>query len=136
MYDSGTDTLKLTDFGIARLMDVSRTRTGIVLGTPSFMSPEQLEGKNVSGHTDLFALGVTLYQLLTGHLPFRGSSMTELMFVIANAAHRPVTAIRKDLPERLDRILENRALAKKPMDRFSSGAEMAHALREIAALAA
>ncbi|HUO67559.1 MAG TPA: protein kinase, partial [Gammaproteobacteria bacterium] len=81
MYDSVSDGLKITDFGIARLIDVGRTRTGIVLGTPAFMSPEQLEGKNVNGHTDLFALGVSLYQLLTGHLPFRGASMTKLMFV-------------------------------------------------------
>ncbi len=135
MYDSGTDALKLTDFGIARLMDVSRTRTGIILGTPSFMSPEQLEGKNVSGHADIFALGVSLYQLLTGHLPFRGTSMTELMFVIANEPHRPVTAIRPDLPSRLDAILD-RALAKKPADRFATGADMAHALRDVAAQAA
>ncbi len=135
MYDSGTDALKLTDFGIARLMDVSRTRTGIVLGTPSFMSPEQLEGKNVSGHSDLFALGVSLYQLLTGHLPFRGTSMTELMFVIANEPHRPVTAVRPDLPGRIDIILD-KALAKKPTDRFASGADMAHSLRDIATQAA
>ncbi len=92
MYDSVSDGLKITDFGIARLIDVGRTRTGIVLGTPAFMSPEQLEGKNVNGHTDLFALGVSLYQLLTGHLPFRGASMTKLMFVIANEPHQSVTA--------------------------------------------
>jgi hypothetical protein len=134
MYDSGTDSLKLTDFGIARLMDVSRTRTGIVLGTPSFMSPEQLEGKNVKGHTDLFALGVSLYQLLTGHLPFRGNSMTELMFVIANEPHKPVTSIRADLPSSIDAVMD-KALAKNPGDRFATGIEMAHALREVAAQA-
>ncbi len=128
MYDSGTDLLKITDFGIARLMDVSRTRTGVILGTPSYMSPEQLQGENVNGHTDLFALGVTLYQLLTGHLPFRGSSMTELMFVIANEPHIPVTAIRADLPPVLDTLLA-RALAKAPGDRFATGDEMARALR-------
>jgi len=128
MYDSSTDLLKITDFGIARLMDVSRTRTGVILGTPSYMSPEQLQGENVNGHTDLFALGVSLYQLLTGHLPFRGSSMTELMFVIANEPHIPVTAIRAELPVVLD-TLTNRAMAKEPADRFASGAEMAQALR-------
>ena len=135
MYDSDSDSLKLTDFGIARLMDVSRTRTGIVLGTPSFMSPEQLEGKNVSGHSDIFALGVSLYQLLTGHLPFRGTSMTELMFVIANEPHKPITGIRQDLPNRVDAILD-KALAKNPANRFATGAEMAHALREVATQAA
>jgi serine/threonine-protein kinase len=128
MYDSISDGLKITDFGIARLIDVGRTRTGIVLGTPAFMSPEQLEGKNVNGHTDLFALGVSLYQLLTGHLPFRGASMTKLMFVIANEPHQSVTAVRSDLPGCLNSIVD-RALAKDPADRFQSGAEMAAALR-------
>jgi serine/threonine-protein kinase len=128
MYDSNTDLLKITDFGIARLMDVSRTRTGVILGTPSYMSPEQLQGENVNGHTDLFALGVTLYQLLTGHLPFRGTSMTELMFVIANEPHIPVTAVRAELPPVLDTLLD-RAMAKDPGDRYASGAEMAQALR-------
>lgn len=128
MYDSVSDGLKITDFGIARLIDIGRTRTGIVLGTPAFMSPEQLEGKNVNGHTDLFALGVSLYQLLTGHLPFRGASMTKLMFVIANEPHRSVTELRPELPEHLNAIVD-RALAKDPSERFQSGAEMASALR-------
>jgi serine/threonine-protein kinase len=131
MYDSISDGLKITDFGIARLIDVGRTRTGIVLGTPAFMSPEQLEGKNVNGHTDLFALGVSLYQLLTGHLPFRGASMTKLMFVIANEPHESVTTVRPDLPECLNPIVD-RALAKDPAERFQTGAEMAAALRNAA----
>ncbi len=131
MYDSVSDGLKITDFGIARLIDVGRTRTGIVLGTPAFMSPEQLEGKNVNGHTDLFALGVSLYQLLTGHLPFRGASMTKLMFVIANEPHQSVTELRPDLPEHLNAVVD-RALAKDPSERFQSGAEMASALRSAA----
>jgi serine/threonine-protein kinase len=132
MYDSVSDGLKITDFGIARLIDVGRTRTGIVLGTPAFMSPEQLEGKNVNGHTDLFALGVSLYQLLTGHLPFRGASMTKLMFVIANEPHQSVTELRPDLPSYLNAIVD-RALAKDPTERFQSGAEMASAMRSAAA---
>jgi serine/threonine-protein kinase len=132
MYDSVSDGLKITDFGIARLIDVGRTRTGIVLGTPAFMSPEQLEGENVNGHTDLFALGVSLYQLLTGHLPFRGASMTKLMFVIANEPHQSVTELRPDLPEYLNAIVD-RALAKDPAERFQSGAEMASAMRRVAA---
>lgn len=132
MYDAVSDGLKITDFGIARLIDVSRTRTGIVLGTPAYMSPEQLEGKNVNGHTDLFSLGVSLYQLLTGRLPFRGASMTKLMFVIANEPHEPVTAVRADLPAWLDSFLD-RALAKDPARRFQSGAELSAALRDGAA---
>jgi serine/threonine-protein kinase len=130
MYDSVLDELKITDFGIARLIDVSRTRTGIVLGTPSYMAPEQLEGENVNGHTDLFALGVTLYQLLTGCLPFRGASMTKLMFVIANEPHQPVSALRPGLPAALSSIID-KALAKKPSERFTTGAEMADALRAV-----
>jgi predicted Ser/Thr protein kinase len=133
MYDSATDSLKITDFGVARLMDVSRTRTGVILGTPSYMSPEQLQGENVNGHTDLFALGVSLYQLLTGYLPFRGTSMTELMFVIANEPHIPVTAIRTELPGVLDGILD-RALAKDPEARYSDGAAFAQALRAAAGI--
>jgi hypothetical protein len=132
MYDSVSDNLKITDFGIARWIDASRTRTGIVLGTPSFMSPEQVEGENVNGHTDLFALGVSLYQLLTGRLPFQGNSMTHLMFVIANEAHRPLTVARPGLPARLDEVIDT-ALAKDPARRFRSGTEMATVLRRVAA---
>lgn len=131
MYDWISNNLKITDFGIAKLIDANRTRTGIVLGTPAYMSPEQLEGRNVNGHTDLFALGVSLYQLLTGQLPFRGASMTNLMFVIANEPHESVTRLRGDLPKWLDAIVD-RALAKDPADRFQSGAEMAAALRHAA----
>ncbi len=131
MYDSLSNNVKITDFGIAKLIDANRTRTGIVLGTPAFMSPEQLEGKNVNGHTDLFALGVSLYQLLTGQLPFRGASMTNLMFVIANEPHQSVTSLRADLPKWLDEVVD-RALAKDPADRFESAAEMAAALRRAA----
>jgi hypothetical protein len=131
MYDSLSNNLKITDFGIAKLIDANRTRTGIVLGTPAFMSPEQLEGKNVNGHTDLFALGVSLYQLLTGQLPFRGASMTNLMFVIANEPHQSVTSLRAELPKWLDEVVDQ-ALAKDPADRFESAAAMAAALRRAA----
>jgi hypothetical protein len=128
MYDRNTDSLKITDFGIARLTDYSRTRTGIVLETPSFMSPEQLEGKQATGQSDLFSLGVSLYQLLTGQLPFRGSSMPKLMFAIANLAHAPVTSVRPELPADLDRIVDM-ALAKDPRKRYPTGAHMGQALR-------
>ncbi len=129
MYDPSTDVLKITDFGIARLTGAGTTRTGIVLGTPSFMSPEQLEGRSVTGHSDLFSLGVSLFQLLTGQLPFTADSMTGLMQQIAEAPHPPLRAYRPDLPDCVDRVID-RALAKDPDSRFDSGAQMAAALED------
>ena len=128
MYDSVSGDLKITDFGIARLIDVSRTQTGVVLGTPSFMSPEQIKGENVKGYTDLFALGVNLYELLTGQLPFHGSSMTKLMFVIVNEPHKPVSAVRAGLPVELDAII-NMALNKDPTARHRCDSDLVDALR-------
>jgi len=127
MFDVGTDVLKITDFGIARLSGAGSTRTGIVLGTPSFMSPEQLEGRTVTGHSDLFSLGVSLFQLLTGQLPFTADSMTGLMQQIAEAPHPPLRAFRPDLPACVESVID-RALAKNPDDRYDSGAQMAAAL--------
>jgi serine/threonine-protein kinase len=129
MYDSSTDVLKITDFGIARLSGAGSTRTGIVLGTPSFMSPEQLEGRTVTGHSDLFSLGVSLFQMLTGHLPFTADSMTGLMQQIAEAPHPPLRAYRPDLPDCIENVID-RALAKTPEARFDSGAQMAAALED------
>jgi serine/threonine-protein kinase len=129
MYDPATDILKITDFGIARLSDSGSTRTGIVLGTPSFMSPEQLEGRTVTGRSDLFSLGVSLFQLLTGQLPFTADSMTGLMQQIAEAPHPPLRAFRPDLPACVQSIID-RALAKNPDARYDSGAQMAAALED------
>jgi eukaryotic-like serine/threonine-protein kinase len=129
MYDPSTDVLKITDFGIARLTGAGSTRTGIVLGTPSFMSPEQLEGRTVTGHSDLFSLGVSLFQLLTGQLPFVADSMTALMQQIAEAPHPPLRAFRPDLPACVENVID-RALAKNPDARFDSGAQMAAALED------
>ena len=130
MYDPSGADLKITDFGIARLTDSARTRTGVVLGTPSFMSPEQLQGREVTGRSDLFSLAVTLYQLLTACLPFRADSMPELMLKIVQDPHPRIRAIRPDLPEKLDAFFD-RALGKDPADRFESGAAFAAALRQI-----
>ena len=127
MYDPSTDVLKITDFGIARLSGAGSTRTGIVLGTPSFMSPEQLEGRTVTGHSDLFSLGVSLFQLLTGQLPFTADSMTGLMQQIAEAPHPPLRAFRPDLPACVESVIDQ-ALAKNPEARYDSGAQMAAAL--------
>lgn len=131
LYNTGTDTLKLTDFGIARLTDSSRTKTGIILGTPSYMSPEQLSAAGVTGQSDLYSLGVTIYQLLTGSAPFRADSIPRLMDKIINEKHTPVQELRNDLPACID-VIVNKALAKSPADRFRTGLEMALALRECA----
>lgn len=122
--------VKVTDFGIARLADSSKTKTGMVLGTPSYMSPEQLAGKKIDGRSDLFSLGVTLYQMLTGSLPFRADSMATLMFKIANEPHPPLSTVRPDLPPELVRIID-KALAKDPDQRYQTGAELAADLRAV-----
>jgi len=129
MYDAATDTLKITDFGIARLTDTSRTKTGIILGTPSYMSPEQLAASAVTGKSDLYSLGITMYQLLTGTTPFRSDSIPKLMDKIINDKHKPVSSVRDDVPICVDVVLDQ-ALAKKPEDRFANGRAMALALRD------
>jgi serine/threonine-protein kinase len=130
MFDAHGGELKITDFGIARLTDAGRTRTGIVLGTPSFMSPEQLQGRPVTGSSDLFSLAVTLYQMLAGQLPFRADSMPALMLRIAHEAHPPIRTLRPGLPAGLDGFFD-RALAKDPTARFANGAAFAQALRDL-----
>src|SRR5205085_7362047 len=132
MYETASDTVKVTDFGIARITDASKTKTGLVLGTPSYMSPEQIAGRKVDGRSDLYSLGVTLYQMLTGVLPFRGDSMAELMYKIANQEPPDLRDIRKDLPERLAQVVA-RALTKKPELRYQDGDEFARDLRTVAA---
>ncbi len=132
MYDPETDMVKVTDFGIARITDSSKTKTGMVLGTPSYMSPEQLAGKKIEGRSDLFSLGVSLYQLICGTLPFQGESMTQLMFRIANEPHGDILKIRPDVPKCVVRII-NKALDKDVDQRYQSGSEMAEAIRKCAA---
>ena len=127
MYEPDKKQVKLTDFGIARITDSSKTKTGMVLGTPSYMSPEQLSGKKVDGRSDLFSLGVMLYQLVTGKLPFQGDSMATLMYKIANEPHQDVFAIRPDLKTQkpcLSAIID-KALQKDVQQRYQTGAEMA-----------
>jgi serine/threonine-protein kinase len=134
MYDPQSDTLKVTDFGIARLTDSSRTKTGMVLGTPSYMSPEQLAGKRIDGRSDLFSLAGSLYQLLCGKLPFEGESMAQLMFKIANQAPADVRSINPAVPGAVAAFLE-RALAKNPDERFQTGEAFGGALRATLAAA-
>ncbi len=129
LYHRVSDTLKLTDFGIARLTDTARTKTGIILGTPSYMSPEQLSGTTVTGQTDLYSLGATMYHLLAGAPPFLADSIPGLMEKIVTQQHRPIRDLRDDVPPGVDEVLD-RALAKRPSDRFPDGRSMALALRD------
>ena len=128
MYELESDTVKVTDFGIARITDSSKTKTGLVLGTPSFMSPEQLAGKKVDGRSDLYSLGVMLYQMLAGVLPFRGDSMSELMFKIANEEAADIRIIRPELPESLANVVAL-SLSKRPETRYQTGDVFAADLR-------
>jgi eukaryotic-like serine/threonine-protein kinase len=123
-------TIKVTDFGIARITSQSKTATGTVMGTPSYMSPEQLAGSKVDGRADLFSLGVTMYELLTGEKPFTGESVATLMYRIANAPHESILTLRTDLPEGTEEII-NTALQKTPDERYQRGKEMAAAIRTI-----
>ena len=128
MYDVDTDIPKITDFGIARVTDSSKTKTGMVLGTPSYMSPEQLSGKKIDGRSDLFSLGVMMYQMTCGRLPFEGESMTQLMFAIANEPHPNILEMNPALPEYMKDLVDQ-ALAKNFEERFQTGAEFAAAIR-------
>ena len=122
--------IKVTDFGIARITSQSKTATGTVMGTPSYMAPEQLAGKKVDGRADLFSLGVMLYEMLTGEKPFTGESMATLMFRIANEPHPPILNIRHDLPAEIQAVID-KALEKDPDKRYARGSEMARDLRNI-----
>ena len=120
--------LKVTDFGVACLTDTSKTKTGTILGSPSYMSPEQLAGKRVDGRSDLFSLGVTMYQLLTGELPFVGESLASLMYKIANEKHPDIRMFNPELPACVAKII-NKSLHKDIDRRFQSGSQMVGALR-------
>ncbi len=131
MYNPKEGVLKISDFGVARITDNNATKTGIVLGTPMYMSPEQLGAENLTGLSDLFSLGVTLYELLVGEVPFRASNIAVLMTKITTEDPAPVSSRRAGIPPSVDAVLA-KALAKNPNERFSCGAEMAIALRNCA----
>ena len=135
LYSLRQDLLKISDFGVARLTDNNRTKTGIVLGTPMYMSPEQLNAETLTGHSDLFSLGVTLYELLVGEVPFKASNIAVLMTKITTEEPAPLSNRRPGVPPSVDSVLF-KALAKRPADRFANGAEMAIALRNCAKYAA
>ncbi|MBK8675767.1 MAG: serine/threonine protein kinase [Cellvibrionales bacterium] len=131
LYDEKTNEVKVADFGIARIMDGSatRTRTGDLLGSPLYMSPEQIRGEQVSHYTDIFSLGVTFYQLLTGELPFKADNIANLTFQIVQCKFKPVDEVRPGLPASAKRII-NKALQKNPANRYESASDMQLALHE------
>jgi serine/threonine-protein kinase len=125
--------IRITDFGIARIDAPNkehRTRIGSVLGTPQYMSPEQVEGQQVDGRSDLFSLGVILYQLITGEKPFVSETLTSLLMKIVQEDPAPIDIQKTDIPQSLKAIID-KLLNKKPENRFQTGKELANALRKI-----
>ena len=121
-------TLRITDFGIARIQATSKTATGAVLGTPAYMSPEQVNGKKVDGRADIFSLGVTLFEMLTGEKPFVADSIAALLYRIANVDHPDPREFNPNVPECIIPIL-NKALAKDINKRYQKANEMAQDIR-------
>jgi eukaryotic-like serine/threonine-protein kinase len=127
--------VKLMDFGISHMVDLERlTVTGQLLGSPAYMAPELLAGARADARSDLYALGVLLFELLTGHLPFEGASMGALLRAMATEAPHTVQGLRPDLgPDRaaaLDVALAP-VLARTPGERVADGAAWARGLREL-----
>jgi len=121
---------KIADFGLARLSNSTLTTTGTVLGTPSYMAPEQIRGRKVDGRADLFALGVIFYEMLTGEKPYGGDSITSVIYRVVNEEPIPVRKLNLDLPEQMD-IFMQKALAKEPSQRFQTGKEFYEGLKAL-----
>jgi tRNA A-37 threonylcarbamoyl transferase component Bud32/HAMP domain-containing protein len=135
MLAGESHSVKVADFGICRIDDsdaTQQTQVGNVLGTPHYMSPEQVLGQKVDARSDLFSAGVVLYQLLTGALPFEGDTLISVAYKITKAEPAQIDKVRPDLPHSLRRIIE-RALKKQPEKRFQTGEEFAKALSGVAA---
>jgi serine/threonine-protein kinase len=120
--------VKVMDFGIAKMASSSKTQTNIVLGTPTYMSPEQIAGKKVDGRTDIFSLGVMLFELLTGQLPFTADNLSAMLFSITHHPHPAIQTMRPDLPPMVQEIVD-RALQKELPHRYRRADEFAGELR-------
>ncbi|HSW08628.1 serine/threonine-protein kinase [Aquabacterium sp.] len=125
--DLATDRLKLVDFGVARLQDAAVTRTGVTLGTPAYMAPEQLTGEPADARTDTYALGVMLYELLTGRLPFPATTLGELLRAVAAGDPAPLRHWRPELPAGLDALIAQilqRAPGLRPQNLLALATEL------------
>ena len=120
--------IKVMDFGIAKMATSSKTKTNIVLGTPTYMSPEQIAGKKVDGRSDMFSLAVVLFELLTGRPPFLADNVSALLFTIAQTPHPSLKALRSDAPPAVKAVIDC-ALQKDPAQRYRRANEFAAALR-------
>ena len=129
VYNAAKRQVTVTDFGVAFLVDANKTKTGTILGTPSYMSPEQLAGQKVDGRSDLFALGVMFFQMITGELPFIGESIATLLYKIANEKHPDPRMFRPDLPVCVGRVID-KSLRKEIDQRFQSGRQLIMALKK------
>jgi serine/threonine protein kinase len=123
---------KIADFGVARLNQDVVLQTGQLVGSPAYMAPEQMLGKEADARSDLFSLGVVLYSMITGFRPFQGNSAQTVCFKVMNIEPVPVTSFQNEVPPQLDAIIA-RAIAKDPSDRYQSGAEMARDLQKFCA---
>ena len=120
--------IKVTDFGIAKAVSSSQTRTGIILGTPNYMSPEQINGIEIDGRSDIFSLGIVFFQLLTGQLPFGGKTLTELFYQITQAKHPSPRQINPKVIRPCEQLID-KALAKDPDQRFQRASNFAKYLK-------
>ncbi|MDE3219568.1 MAG: serine/threonine protein kinase [Nitrospirota bacterium] len=120
--------VKVMDFGIAKMASSSKTQTNVVLGTPTYMSPEQIAGKKVDGRSDIFSLGVVLFELLTGQPPFTADNLPALLFSIAHHPHPAIRTVRPDLPPMVQEIVD-RALQKELPHRYRRAEEFGRELR-------
>ncbi|HDP36140.1 MAG TPA: serine/threonine protein kinase, partial [Candidatus Hydrogenedentes bacterium] len=120
--------LKVVDFGIARTHDSTLTQDGALIGTPTYMSPEQFMGQKVDARSDLFSVGIILYEMLTGEKPFTGEALTTIMHHILKSNPAPPHELNYLVPEALSAAVM-RALSKRPQERYSNGRAMAAALR-------
>lgn len=127
---TGESRVKITDFGIARLDSSNLTQEGQLLGTPNYMAPEQIQGKEVDSRADLFSLGVVLYEMLTRHKPFQGENLTVVSHRIVYDHFTPPRDYARDLPPGIDRVL-GRALEKDPARRYQRAKEMVEDLRQV-----